>query len=209
MSEQTTPETETFPKSRKLEIKGKLRAMLEAEWKAHFEYVIEKLKEEGCSEDEIKEALDEVVKETTKERRYGKPLTEEERMERHLEKYGTPELPPRGTGLKKEVQTCPECNVPLYHVYANIYVCPKCGKMYTTKLEETVTKPKREAERVVRREELSTFTPAFLGAVRRAYRRKKTQTYWEWIIEPAPEGVYVYLRGVEKPYQFFPKEILS
>jgi hypothetical protein len=34
-------------------------------------------------------------------RRFGHPLTEEERMQRHYALYGTTELPPRGTGLTK------------------------------------------------------------------------------------------------------------
>jgi hypothetical protein len=33
-------------------------------------------------------------------RRLGQPRTEEERRERHIERYGTSELPPRGTGLR-------------------------------------------------------------------------------------------------------------
>lgn len=33
------------------------------------------------------------------ERGRGTPLTDEEREERHVEEYGTNELPPRGTGL--------------------------------------------------------------------------------------------------------------
>jgi hypothetical protein len=34
-------------------------------------------------------------------RRYGNPRTDEERRERHKKLYGTSELPPRGTGLRK------------------------------------------------------------------------------------------------------------
>jgi len=34
------------------------------------------------------------------DRRMGNPRTDEERRERHRERYGTEELPPRGTGLK-------------------------------------------------------------------------------------------------------------
>lgn len=34
--------------------------------------------------------------------RKGKPKTEEERKEEHIRQYGTKELPPRGTGLKKQ-----------------------------------------------------------------------------------------------------------
>jgi len=35
------------------------------------------------------------------ERRLGQPRTEEERLERHIERYGSAELPPRGTGLAR------------------------------------------------------------------------------------------------------------
>lgn len=35
------------------------------------------------------------------ERRFGKPRTEEERKERHKGLHGTDEVPPRGTGLRK------------------------------------------------------------------------------------------------------------
>lgn len=34
-------------------------------------------------------------------RRFGMPRTEDERRERHLARYNTTELPPRGTGLMK------------------------------------------------------------------------------------------------------------
>lgn len=34
------------------------------------------------------------------ERRYGQPKTEEQRKQSHKAKFGTSELPPRGTGLK-------------------------------------------------------------------------------------------------------------
>lgn len=33
--------------------------------------------------------------------RLGNPRTDEERRARHLERFGTAELPPRGTGWKK------------------------------------------------------------------------------------------------------------
>jgi hypothetical protein len=36
---------------------------------------------------------------TYRDRRFGEPKTEEERRETHYEKYGSYELPPRGTGL--------------------------------------------------------------------------------------------------------------
>jgi uncharacterized protein YneF (UPF0154 family) len=39
--------------------------------------------------------------ESSHPRRFGQPLTEEERRQRHYALYGTTELPPRGTGLAK------------------------------------------------------------------------------------------------------------
>ena len=38
------------------------------------------------------------------ERRKGIPLTDEERRERHQERFGTTDLPPRGTGLEKSTE---------------------------------------------------------------------------------------------------------
>lgn len=36
------------------------------------------------------------------DRGYGRPRTDEERAKRHYARYGTTDLPPRGTGLKKK-----------------------------------------------------------------------------------------------------------
>jgi len=64
-----------------------------------------------------------------KPRRMGKPLTEEERRERHYERYGTTELPPRGTGLRKpsasRIPTCPICGKPMKRIIGNLYQCPE------------------------------------------------------------------------------------
>jgi len=38
-----------------------------------------------------------------RQRRFGKPRTDEERRKRHKARFGTEKLPPRGTGLKKEM----------------------------------------------------------------------------------------------------------
>ena len=37
------------------------------------------------------------------QRRFGRPRTDEERRARHKKLYGTNELPPRGTGLKRRL----------------------------------------------------------------------------------------------------------
>ena len=54
-----------------------------------------------------------------KPRRYGKPRTEEERRARHLLKYGTASVPPRGTGLRKSMQSSQSAEVaePYYEHY--------------------------------------------------------------------------------------------
>ena len=93
-------------------------------------------------------------------RRYGQPRTEEERLERHYERYGTTELPPRGTGLQESSvsQTptsislskqreferklleaksrpppyCPICHQPMKRVIGNVYQCPRHPTQTTT-----------------------------------------------------------------------------
>ena len=61
-------------------------------------------------------------------RRYGQPRTEEERLERHYERYGTTELPPRGTGLREssvsQIPTCPVCGEPMKQIGKGLYQCP-------------------------------------------------------------------------------------
>ena len=61
-------------------------------------------------------------------RRYGQPRTEEERLKRHFERYGTIELPPRGTGLRKssvsQIPTCPVCGRPMKEIIEGLYQCP-------------------------------------------------------------------------------------
>ena len=67
--------------------------------------------------------------EHTEVRRYGQPRTEEERLERHYERYGTTELPPRGTGLQEssvsQIPTCPICGEPMRKIVGNLYQCSK------------------------------------------------------------------------------------
>ena len=62
-------------------------------------------------------------------RRYGQPRTEEERLKRHFERYGTTELPPRGTGLQKssisQIPTCPVCGEPMKQIGRGLYQCSK------------------------------------------------------------------------------------
>jgi len=67
-------------------------------------------------------------REREESRRYGQPRTEEERLERHYERYGTTELPPRGTGLREssvsQIPTCPICGEPMKKIIGNLYQCP-------------------------------------------------------------------------------------
>jgi len=65
-----------------------------------------------------------------------------------------------------------------------------------------------QCRKVVRREELGHYTPAFVAAVKRAFKEQKVVTYWEWIIEPHPEGAKVFLRGAKDCWELFPKEVL-
>ena len=62
-------------------------------------------------------------------RRYGQPRTEEERLKRHYERYGTTKLPPRGTGLGKpsssQIPTCPICGKPMKRIIGKLYQCPE------------------------------------------------------------------------------------
>ena len=42
-----------------------------------------------------------MAKRQTIQRRLGKPITEAERRKRHKARFGTTNVPPRGTGLKR------------------------------------------------------------------------------------------------------------
>jgi len=65
-------------------------------------------------------------------------------------------------------------------------------------------------EAVVKEEEIPTFTPAFLSEVEKAWKEKKSTSFWDWLIEPVENrGVYVTLRGATKAHEFFPKEIIE
>lgn len=84
------------------------------------------------------------------ERRFGNPRTDEERRVRHYQRFGSTELPPRGTGLSIEpivkdrvtecgfrlgryVQKIAEFNV-LHHeciVHGNQKSCDKLGELST------------------------------------------------------------------------------
>jgi len=65
------------------------------------------------------------------------------------------------------------------------------------------------SEAVVKESEIPMFTPAFLGEVQRAWREKRSTSFWDWLMEPVENGVTVTLRGTKKPHEFFPKDIIE
>jgi len=65
------------------------------------------------------------------------------------------------------------------------------------------------SEAVVKESEVPMFTPAFLGEVQRAWREKRSTSFWDWLMEPVENGVTVTLRGTKKPHEFFPKDIIE
>ena len=91
-----------------------------------YEY-ISFLKEKEEFEEELPPELPEWYG-PVESRRYGQPRTEEERLKRHFERYGTIELPPRGTGLQKssssQIPTCPICGKPMKKIIGKLYQCP-------------------------------------------------------------------------------------
>lgn len=130
------------------------------------------------------------------------------------------------------VESCPKCGSSnLYHESkTGVYECLKCGhkwKRPTMKelmigtvldgyVEAARVKPLTEfsqspveSEAVVEEAEIPTFTPAFLSQVKKAWETKEFQTFWDWMIEPASDGVYVRLKGVEKAHEFFPSNIIE
>jgi len=115
------------------------------------------------------------------ERRLGKPRTEEERRERHKERYGTEELPPRG------------------------YPHTRAGRYVETRLPW----PNPEPEVIVTEAELPSFSRSFLGKVKEAWKTKTSQRFWEWLIEPTEKGVLVGLRGAERPRQLFSDRLIE
>lgn len=57
--------------------------------------------------------------------------------------------------------------------------------------------------------ELNLYTPAFLGAVKDAWKKKKTQNYWEYIIYPTKTGVSAKFAGSKRVQRVFPKYVLE
>jgi hypothetical protein len=66
-----------------------------------------------------------------------------------------------------------------------------------------------EPEAVVEERELPTFAEWLLAAVKRVWDTKKGEIYWEWLIEPTDKGVLVGLRGVSRPHELFPSDVIE
>lgn len=79
------------------QIRRELDKMLQSEWIEHQDYVLEGLAKKGYSRTAVRQVLDKEIA-RLQGRRLGEPKTEVERKEAHELKYGTQELPPRGSG---------------------------------------------------------------------------------------------------------------
>jgi hypothetical protein len=64
-----------------------------------------------------------------------------------------------------------------------------------------------QCKRVVIREEIEHYTPAFVEMAKRVHKTQKSETFWDWILEPHPAGTKVFLRGVKECWEFFPAEL--
>jgi hypothetical protein len=69
--------------------------------------------------------------------------------------------------------------------------------------------PNPEPEAVVELAEIPTFSPALLSKVETAWETKKSERFWEWIIEPTDKGVLVGLRGASRPHELFTPDIIQ
>ena len=63
--------------------------------------------------------------------------------------------------------------------------------------------------KIVKSEELSEYTPAFLGRVKDAWKNKRTRVYWEWILTPNKRGVSVRLKGSRHVKEVFPRKTIE
>ena len=62
---------------------------------------------------------------------------------------------------------------------------------------------------VVEEAELKTFAEWLLAAVKRVWKTKKPESFWEWLIEPTGRGVLVGLRGVSRPHELFLADLIE
>jgi hypothetical protein len=69
--------------------------------------------------------------------------------------------------------------------------------------------PNPEPEAIVELAEIPTFSPALLSKVETVWETKKSERFWEWIIEPTDKGVLVGLRGASRPHELFTREIIE
>jgi hypothetical protein len=42
---------------------------------------------------------------------------------------------------------------------------------------------------------------------KRVHKTQKSETFWDWILEPHPAGTKIFLRGVKECWEFFPAEL--
>jgi hypothetical protein len=84
--------------------------------------------------------------------------------------------------------------------YTYLYTVPESEKEMQSQLLRVIS---------VKEEQIPTFTPAFLNEIGRAWKGRKTMSYWDWLIEPTDLGVNVTLRGTNKPHEFFSGEIIE
>jgi hypothetical protein len=69
--------------------------------------------------------------------------------------------------------------------------------------------PNPEPEAIVEEVELRTFAEWLLATVKRVWKTKKPESVWEWLIEPTDRGVLVGLRGVSRPHELFPANVIE
>ena len=75
--------------------------------------------------------------------------------------------------------------------------------------EKTLPWPNPEPEAIVEEAELKTFAEWLLAAVKRVWKTKKPESFWEWLIEPTDRGVLVGLRGVSRPHELFSASLIE
>ena len=69
--------------------------------------------------------------------------------------------------------------------------------------------PNLEPVAIVEEAELRTFAEWLLAAVKRVWKTKNPESFWEWLIEPTDRGVLVGLRGVSRPHELFPADLIE
>jgi len=63
--------------------------------------------------------------------------------------------------------------------------------------------------RIAKEEDLPKYTPAYLGAIKRAWETKEEQRYWEFRMIPRRYWVTVRLRGAPRVWEIFPRRVIE